>query len=282
MCAHGCATCPLRASYFGNIPSPCAAGSRNDLEVQALNYNYRHGFRADGFLASSSYAYHGLVTTNDQFISPRFKGDKLSPGTLDDKIDVFEDQVKGWTLTHAYFLTDRTNPAGAHNAGFAILMLCSAYFETIESCYRGRARKRNSKMFFRSGFLKVFPDLPAKAQRVVKGTLSDEVNKLVDELYTEVRCGLYHGMATKTRVLIIRNHMPVTFTLHNYSLSAIVIDPWAFLEAVGNHFVSFLKEVRDPANTSLRSSFESFFDDQRAAPPAALPPGFLTGARSTY
>jgi hypothetical protein len=221
------------------------------------------------------------VTTNDQFISPRFKGDKLSSGTLEDKIDVFEDQVKGWTLTHAYFLTNRTNP-GAHNAGFAILMLCSAYFETIESCYRGKPSKGNSKTFFRAGFLKVFPDLPNKAQPVVKGILSDEVNKLVDELYAEVRCGLYHGMATKTRVLIVRNHMPVTFALHNYSLSAIVIDPWAFLEAVGNHFVSFLKKLRDPANMSLRASFEAFFDDQRAAPPAALPPGFFTGARSNY
>jgi len=161
-------------------------------------------------------------------------------------------------------------------------MLCSAYFETIESCYRGKTSNRNSKAFFRAGFLRVFPDLPSKAQPVVKGELSDEVNKLVDKLYAEVRCGLYHGMATKTRVLIIRNHMPVTFTLHNYTLSAIVIDPWSFLEAVGNHFVSFLRELRDPANTPLRSSFEAFFDDQRAAPPAALPQGFFTGARSTY
>jgi hypothetical protein len=222
------------------------------------------------------------VTKNDQFISPSFNGDKLDSGSLEDKIDVFEDQVKGWTLQHAYYLTTKENPSGAHNAGFAILMLVGAYFETIESCYRGTSSKGKSKAFFRAGFLRVFPDLPSKAQPIIKGNLSDEVNKLVDELYTEVRCGLYHGMATKTRVLITRNRIPVTFALNNFTLSAIVLDPWSFLEAVGNHFVTFLKELRDPANASLRTSFERFFDGQRAAPPAALPPDFFTGARSTY
>lgn len=223
------------------------------------------------------------MTKDELYVSPRFNGDKLSRGTLEDKIDVFEDQVKGWTLQHAYFLTDKSNPSGAHNAGFAILMLCGAYFETIECCYRGRASKQgDSKNFFRAGFLRVFPDLPAKAQGVVQGNLSEEVDKLVNELYGEVRCGLYHGMATKARVLILRNRMPVTFTLHNYTLSAIVIDPWAFLEAVGNHFVAFLKDLRDPANTALRTSFEKFFDEKRAAPPATLPPSFFAGAKSTY
>lgn len=122
------------------------------------------------------------MTDDELFVSPRFKADKLASGMLDDKIDVFEDQVKGWTLQHAFFLTDKSNPSGERNAGFAIPLLCGAYFETIESCYRGRASKQgDSKNFFRGGFLKVFPDLLAKAQGVVKGNPSEEVDKLVAE-----------------------------------------------------------------------------------------------------
>lgn len=222
--------------------------------------------------------------TNDELhVSPRFKGDKLASGRLDDKIDVFEDQLKGWTLNHAYFLTDPANPSGNHNAGFAILMLCSAYFETLESCYRGRPSKPGeSKAFFRAGFLRVFADLPAKAQGKVQGNVEQEIQKLVNELYSEVRCGLYHGMATKARVLISRTKMPVTFALNNFQLAAIVLDPWAFLEAVGKHLIIFLEELRDPGSTALRTSFEKFFDAKRAAPHATLPPDFFAPARSTY
>jgi hypothetical protein len=98
----------------------------------------------------------------------------------------------------------------------------------------------------------------------------------------EVRCGLYHGMATKARVLISRTKMPVTFALNNFELAAIVLDPWAFLEAVGNHLAIFMQALRDPENTTLRQAFEKFFDSKRGGPAATLPPNFFSQATSSF
>jgi hypothetical protein len=217
------------------------------------------------------------------WVSPNFKSSKLDGGTIDDKIDVFEDQLKGWTLNHAFFLTDPSNPSGNQNAGYAILMLSSAYFETVESCYQGRTSGYGeSKRFFRAGFLRVFPDLPDKAKGVVVGVLDDEVRNLVDALYDEVRCGLYHRLATKSRVLLSRTKMPVTFVLKEAVLSAMVVDPWALLEAVAGHLTVFVGELRNRNNTAVRASFESFFSNKRAGIPATVPPGFFAPAKSTY
>ena len=79
---------------------------------------------------------------------------------VDDKIDVFEDWMNGWLLVHAYALSDEAYKLRT-DAGFAILMLTTAYFEPIESYHTGRPSHGQSKEFFRRGFLRVFSDLPA-------------------------------------------------------------------------------------------------------------------------
>lgn len=34
-------------------------------------------------------------------VSPNYMSDKLKAGNVEDRIDVFEDRVKGWFLNHA-------------------------------------------------------------------------------------------------------------------------------------------------------------------------------------
>ena len=71
-------------------------------------------------------------------ISAHYTDAKLPAGCpVDDKIDVFEDWMNGWLLLHAYALSDEAYKLRT-DAGFAILMLTTAYFEPIESYHTGR------------------------------------------------------------------------------------------------------------------------------------------------
>src|SRR5262245_37581457 len=76
-------------------------------------------------------------------VSPNFDNTKLSSGKIEDKIDVFEDQMRGWMLLHAKGLCSEQYTF-RHQAGFAVLTIVSTYFEPIESYYSGRQSDRRS------------------------------------------------------------------------------------------------------------------------------------------
>ena len=63
-------------------------------------------------------------------VSPNFTAAKLQNPTIDDKIDVFEDQVYGWVLNHAKVLASSRNPERRH-CGIAVLMLAGSYFDLL-------------------------------------------------------------------------------------------------------------------------------------------------------
>ncbi|HUJ14628.1 MAG TPA: hypothetical protein VL284_12650, partial [Thermoanaerobaculia bacterium] len=87
---------------------------------------------------------------NELSISPQYTVD-TPLRTIDDKIKVFEDQIRGWVLTHAHALTSDSYNYKEH-AGFAILMIVSSYFEAIEAFHKGRpSRRGESKKFFSKG-----------------------------------------------------------------------------------------------------------------------------------
>ena len=71
----------------------------------------------------------------DLKVSPNYGSDKLESGRLEDKIDVFEDQVSGWILDHAIRLTspEYGGPPGGDKAG---LILALTYFESIAQFMR--------------------------------------------------------------------------------------------------------------------------------------------------
>ena len=67
-------------------------------------------------------------------VSPNFTTDKLKTDSLDDKFDVFEDQMQGWFFDHARALTQ--TPKGEHS-GFVILMISISYIEAIAAYMQG-------------------------------------------------------------------------------------------------------------------------------------------------
>jgi hypothetical protein len=195
-------------------------------------------------------------------ISPRFTDAKLAPGcTLEDKIDVFEDWMTGWLLRHADALCD-DRYVFRKDAGFAVLMIATAYFEPIESYHTGRSSEGKSKTFFRRGFLRVFGGLPATLKERGYADADGVAKKLVDEIYDHIRCGLFHEGGPKYKVMIREDTAPVNAMLEatDGDVGSIVIDPRRFLAEVQHHLGVYIAQLRDASQTNLRQNFELFFD----------------------
>ena len=222
---------------------------------------------------------------NEISISPQYTVDTPLK-TIDEKINVFEDQMRGWVLNHAHALASDQYSFKDH-AGFAILMLVSSYFEAIEAFHYGRPSKQGeSGAFFRAGFLKVFDEVPKKLSKATDPQkLQDE---LLNELYQQLRCGLYHEAMTKGKIILRHDTgaMGFVFDPKDYSIATIIIDPWQVLVRVENHFTSYIAQLREPKNANLRAAFEKCFDlrvARRTAiiPPVTLPPSVSQRNAST-
>lgn len=115
---------------------------------------------------------------------------------MEDKIDVFEDWMNGWLLRHAHALPDEKY-VFRQEADFAILIRTTAYFEPIESYHTGQSSDRNSKAFFRRGFLRVFSGLPATLRQKGYSDSGCVAEDIADEMFIQLRCGLFHEGGTK-------------------------------------------------------------------------------------
>ena len=214
-------------------------------------------------------------------ISPRFTEAKLiSPeGTVNDKIDVFEDWMNGWLLRHAHALSDEKYVFRS-DAGFAVLMLTTAYFEAIESYHTGQSSEHQSKAFFRRGFLRVFCGLPTTLRQNGYADAESVAGDIADEIYIHLRCGLFHEGGTKHKLLIREDTAPLGFMLEKTTghVGSIVIDPRKFLADVQRHLQEYVRQLRDPSGVDLRQRFEMFFDcrisgsDQTVFPPPVVGP----------
>jgi hypothetical protein len=222
---------------------------------------------------------------NEQvWISPNHRQSYLNVPSIERKINVFKSQVSGWTFDHATSLT-AANYARRERAGFAILMLCAAYVETLEGCYRGRpSRSGEARTYFVCGFRKVFSEATADVAQAAPGADAERwIENACAAVYAEVRCGLYHRMSTARRVIISHAGEAIRFEFDAAGqVTLMEIAPRRFLSKVKAHFRRFIEELRDPARLDLRASFEQYFGGRSFGgkrPVPTMPPG---GARSTF
>lgn len=201
-------------------------------------------------------------------VSPHFTSEKLSSGRLEDKIDVYEDRIKGWFLNHARSLL------AAPSSELAVLQLSLGYFEGYAIYRNGCDSKGRSKRFFRQAFIEVFPH---SRRGTVQGIdpSPDTIEKLPGLLYEEARCGLFHDGMIRHRIVLASSSAPISVSAHRTTgeVGAIVIDPRKFLEAVEAHFTAYTAKLRDRNNTELRANFNAAWELKN--PPASLsfPPG---------
>jgi len=186
------------------------------------------------------------------FISPNHVSTDLIGASVETKLDVFEDQVRGWLLNHAYALASNSYPASKH-AGIPILALCLVYVEAIACFINGQTSDGNSGGFFKDGLIAIFPENSSTLQKYSK------------DFYRQVRCGLIHQGMTRWRIGISQD-APNAIEIYdpNGVFEFAMINPWVFLDRVNQHFTGYAADIRNPANTTLRNNFENWFDNRPA------------------
>lgn len=168
----------------------------------------------------------------------------LNPDDVNDKITIYERQVKGWFLNRASkFLRGDNN-------GFIILMLSIAYIEGVEQYMRGessettRTQRGRSKEFFREGMRRIFN--------------LRETDEILNDFYSQVRCGLFHTGMTQNKVIINRTFQePINFSEQD----TIKINPKMFLSQVRIDFNAYIKSLRNPNNRTERYNFDIMFSN---------------------
>src|SRR5208282_16201 len=174
--------------------------------------------------------------------------DLVWPITVEQKIEIFYQQIWGWQLHVADLIANGGSPLGGgsevqpiRHSGFAVLQICLSYFETIGQ-YRALA-SGGSKKYFKAGARAVLP---------WPQNIPDEMREqLLDLLYRGARCGLYHNSRTCRGVGL---GQPPNGEAMAYDPDAqvLVISPERLPDALKCHLKRYRTELLDPINADAR------------------------------
>ncbi|MEX1247479.1 MAG: hypothetical protein WEA61_03265 [Anaerolineales bacterium] len=164
--------------------------------------------------------------------------------TLDQKIEIFCERIRGWQIGPALEMT-KLNMFGR---GFAQLNLVMSYFEMIAKYSHGFVGRGKSAYHFKIGLCLTFPQI------------QPEETRLMDSFYKTIRSGLFHdGMANVP--VILYDDIPGSFG-YSEENDQLVFAPDRFVEDVSIKFDEFISQLRDPAQFELRANFEKRFDSR--------------------
>lgn len=183
-----------------------------------------------------------------QKLSPKYDTTKLQEPTLEDYIDVYEDQIDGWYLSYAKRMHSD------EHAGFAALQIVFSYFEGHAVFYRGEDSNGQSKRFFHNAFLSVFPEL-----RTYGGITPELLDRTISSMYEDGRCGFFHSGITRKRFMLRDGEPIIRIEIDPSTRQQVVgvfLDRRKFVDRVCQHFETYIARLRDPAETELRANFE--------------------------
>jgi hypothetical protein len=176
--------------------------------------------------------------------------------TLDTKIDIFDERVSGWKLNIAdYLINGIRNEKGESvlegnpHAGYAVLDIVFNYFEMIAK-YREGYLGKSPRKYFKKGLRMVFPVMNKEGDQ-------NAVEELLDKLYSDVRCGIYHIGLTSPSIFL-EGGQPAAIGF--YRSKRVVINPHQMVFELKRDFNSYISQLKEPNNTILRSNFEKRFD----------------------
>ena len=180
-------------------------------------------------------------------ISPHFTTQHFQePLSLESKLGIFSDRVRGWQLDIAASLQSEPH------AGFAILAIVSSYFEMIARYEAGDTSRTNPKGFFRQGVRSVL-------ESYVEPRGSSIPLRQIDLLYEEVRCGMYHAGITGSSIRL-KGEGPVIVI----DGATLTINPNELVAILQDHFSRYCARLLDASETDLRAAFEARFDHSTA------------------
>jgi len=181
----------------------------------------------------------GRINENGEYeVIDEKTGYTLNPRLIDDKILIFERQVKEWFLNRASRLQR------GKNNGFIILMIGLSYIEGIEECKSGVSSLHKSKIYFKRGISRIF-------------SISEDSTNL-DDFYDQVRCGLFHSGMTRKKVIINSTFDdPVDFS----ESDTIKINPKKFIHEIRLDFNRYIKKLKNKKNIDERHKFDRIFSN---------------------
>jgi len=161
----------------------------------------------------------------------------LHPNLLDDKIKIYERQVKGWFLDRA------TTLINLPDSNFIVVMICLSYLEGVEQYRTGLSSNGHSRLFFRNSINRIFPT-------------HNFTDRQLDDLYREARCGLFHSGMVNGKI-ILSNDPVAAFTFQDRD--NIIINPRLLLDSIIIDFNSYLSDLM--ADQILREKFNNMFSN---------------------
>ncbi|MBN1860320.1 MAG: hypothetical protein JW840_02540 [Candidatus Thermoplasmatota archaeon] len=162
--------------------------------------------------------------------------ENLDPWDVDDKIKIYERQVKEWFLKRATYLLR------GNNYGLIVLMVCLSYLEGVEQYRKGRSSRPNheSKKFFRESLQRLYPGQFTEPQ--------------LNVFYDQARCGLFHNGMTEGMIVYSYDYPhPLDFS----ELGTIKVNPKILLKDIKKDFRKYLRELY--TNQNLRNNFNDMF-----------------------
>jgi len=126
-------------------------------------------------------------------------------------------------------------------------------FEILEVYFRGESSKNKSKEFFKSSFERIFgiKELYGGDRRII------DLDKILDEIYFQVRIGLFHTGLPKGKVRLSPEIIsPISISFSGLNIDYLEINPFVLVKYFSNYISQYCLDLRDPKNEQLRSKFE--------------------------
>jgi hypothetical protein len=190
------------------------------------------------------------------FLSPNYRQGQVDLTKVDDRIRVYEDQIRGWFLEPAKALLPVPNSA------FALLHILMGYFEHHAIYLKGASSADQSPAFFRAGFLSVFP----RAQSEPPGVDPKAVSKwLADVMYSDARCGLFHEWMVRGRIAVTDKLELIRAFGRPGHITGVVINVDKFFAMIETHFTRYVDDLKNPNNAALRAAFNAGWETRNVA-----------------
>lgn len=183
----------------------------------------------------------------EEMLSPSFRHDKLEAPTDTDLVDVLEDMWRCYVFSPVEQLLKRP-----HGEVAAMTLLCS-YFEALWTYVTGESSDGRSQSFFVKGFCRVFHSETPESEAAAKA------------IYKHIRCGLSHTGMLSNRVHYSRAGSKAFILTFPYkadrtldfkaAVKSIVVNPSRMFVAVGEHFDSYVKILREGSNDEAVKAF---------------------------
>lgn len=191
------------------------------------------------------------IDLDDWQITPKHMRSHFTlPLSIEQKIAVFYEQTDGWQLGIADRIIngvrDKNDEAiEPSQSAYAVLNIVFSFFEKIAKYQDGYIGKESkSRYYFKKGVTSIFP-------------VAEKYPELLDLLYTDVRCGLYHSGFAEPRVFIRTDlEGAIAFT----KSKRLFINPRILVRKLREYLKSYTERLQVADSVEARKRFEKRFN----------------------